>query len=111
MHFILDGLREGVDAVLNLGAGLDTRPYRMDLPASLQWVEADFPHLIDFKNNTLAAHSPRCSLRRVAVDLADDNARREFLAGVLPDAQKVLVLTEGVVPYLPEQQVANSPRT
>jgi methyltransferase (TIGR00027 family) len=78
--FIVDGLREGVDAVLNLGAGLDTRPYRMDLPASLQWVEADFAHLIDFKDKTLATQSPRCRLRRVAVDLSDDNARREFLA-------------------------------
>ncbi|HXQ35706.1 MAG TPA: class I SAM-dependent methyltransferase, partial [Anaerolineales bacterium] len=26
---------QGVDTILNLGAGLDTRPYRMDLPASL----------------------------------------------------------------------------
>ena len=30
---------EGVDTILNLGAGLDTRPYRMDLPKTLRWVE------------------------------------------------------------------------
>ena len=29
----------GADLVLNLAAGLDTRPYRMELPASLRWVE------------------------------------------------------------------------
>ncbi len=104
--FILEGIRDGVDAVLNLGAGLDTRPYRMELPASFQWMEADFPHLIDFKNTKLAGHAPRCQLQRVAVDLSDDESRRSFLASTLPNAKKVLVLTEGVVPYLTEEQVA-----
>src|SRR5262245_39319823 len=31
--------REGVDTVINLGAGLDTRPYRMKLPSELRWIE------------------------------------------------------------------------
>ncbi len=30
---------DGADAVLNLAAGLDTRPYRLDLPAALTWIE------------------------------------------------------------------------
>jgi methyltransferase (TIGR00027 family) len=105
-EFILEGIRNGVDAVLNLGAGLDTRPYRMDLPASLKWVEADFPHIIEFKNTKLAGQTPRCQLQRVGVDLVDDAARLGFLQNLLPEAQKVMVLTEGVVPYLTEQQVA-----
>lgn len=105
-EFILDGIRDGVDAVLNIGAGLDTRPYRMELPASLQWVEADFAHMVEFKNAKLATHTPRCQLQRVSVDLANDEARRSFLASAVPDAKKVLVLTEGVVLYLDEEQVA-----
>lgn len=28
-----------IDTVVNLGAGLDTRPYRLSLPRSLQWDE------------------------------------------------------------------------
>src|SRR5271170_606611 len=40
-RFISEQLTQGVDMVVNLGAGLDTRPYRMDLPASLKWVEVD----------------------------------------------------------------------
>ena len=31
-----------IDTVLNLGAGLDTRPYRLDLPRDLRWFEADY---------------------------------------------------------------------
>src|SRR4051794_2006583 len=43
--YIQELLREGIDTVLNLGAGLDTRPYRLDLPSTLRWVEADYPHM------------------------------------------------------------------
>jgi methyltransferase (TIGR00027 family) len=108
--FITEGIRNGVDAVVNIGAGLDTRPYRMDLPATLQWVEADFPHMVEFKDTKLAARTPRCQLQRVGVDLGDDDARRGFLANVVPHAKRVLVLTEGVVPYLTEAQVASLAR-
>lgn len=104
--YIQQALREGVDAVVNLGAGLDTRPYRLDLPPTLPWVEADFPHMIQYKENLLREHAPRCRLQRTGVDLADAAARRAFLASVAPDAHRVLVLTEGVVPYLTEAQVA-----
>src|SRR3954462_5914168 len=31
-RFITDQVRAGADLVVNLAAGLDTRPYRMDLP-------------------------------------------------------------------------------
>src|SRR5690349_11544278 len=41
-------IERGVDTVINLGTGLDTRPYRMKLPSDLQWVEVDFPHLITY---------------------------------------------------------------
>jgi len=104
--YITAAIAGGVDAVLNLGAGLDTRPYRMNLPVSFMWAEADFPHMIEYKNRMLEAHTPHCRLQRIGVDLADRAARRKFLAEVAPEAKNVLVLTEGVIPYLTEQQVA-----
>src|SRR5262245_26282202 len=38
----------GVDVVLNLAAGLDTRPWRMSLPPSLRWVDVDLPGILDY---------------------------------------------------------------
>src|SRR5579864_8323506 len=38
-------VKSGTDMVVNLAAGLDTRPYRMELPASLEWVEVDLPEM------------------------------------------------------------------
>jgi methyltransferase (TIGR00027 family) len=104
--YIRAAMSDGYDAVLNLGAGLDTRPYRMDLPTSFMWAEADFPKMIDYKVRKLGPSRPACRLQRVGVDLTSREARRKMLAEVAPEAKKVLVLTEGVIPYLTEAQVA-----
>lgn len=100
-------VREGVDTILNLGAGLDTRPYRMDLPRSLRWIEVDYPHVIELKETRLAEEAPRCRLERVALDLTDREARQAFLGGIDAQAEKILVLTEGVTPYLTEADVGD----
>lgn len=99
-------IEEGIDTVLNLGAGLDTRPYRLDLPTSLVWIEADFPKLLDYKIESLRDQHPRCIVEHHKIDLADDAARRALLDAVQARSRKFVVLTEGVVPYLPESTVA-----
>lgn len=106
-EFIRVAIAEGVDTVLNLGAGLDTRPYRMDLPGSLRWIEADYPHVMELKEARLSAETPRCRLERVRLDLDDVNARRALLDQVAAQSSKVLVLTEAVTPYLSEATVAS----
>jgi methyltransferase (TIGR00027 family) len=105
-EFILSAIGEGVDTILNLGAGLDTRPYRMNLPASLHWIEADYPHLIEYKESQLAHETPRCRLERVRIDLADRPARQKLFSRVNAHANRILVLTEGFVPYLSVEEAA-----
>jgi len=102
---IAAALGDGCDRVLNLAAGLDTRPYRLDLPPDLSWVEADLPKLLAEKTQLLADQTPRCRLTRTAVDLADPDARRAFLDDALGGATKALVLTEGLLMYLEEADV------
>jgi methyltransferase (TIGR00027 family) len=105
--YIRFAITEGVDTVLNLGAGLDTRPYRMDLPSSLVWIEVDYPDIIAFKEERLQNESPRCRLSRLKRDLANKTEREQVLADANARAKKILVLTEGVVPYLSEEDVAS----
>jgi methyltransferase (TIGR00027 family) len=105
--FIRQAISQGVDTVLNLGAGLDTRPYRMDLPESLLWIEVDYPRVIQFKDERLAAQKPRCKLERVSLDLENPSGRRTFLQATNARAKKLLILTEGVVSYLSEEDVAS----
>ena len=104
---IMDAIAGGVAIVVNLGTGLDSRPYRMSLPASLVWIEADYPHVIDYKESRLATEQPRCRLERVKIDLADRAARQALLAGIDARGTSVLILTEGVVPYLTVEEGAS----
>lgn len=102
---IMKCLDEGCDRVVNLAAGLDTRPYRLDVPAGLEWIEVDLEGIVEEKNRVLADKAPRCELTRLAVDLADGDARRECLEQVTKGAGKTLVITEGLLLYLEEPEV------
>lgn len=102
---ITEAIAAGCDRVLNLAAGLDTRPYRLDLPVDFTWVEADLPKLLGEKTQLLADETPRCRLTRMAVDLADPTARQDFLDEALAGAAKALVLTEGLLMYLRDDDV------
>lgn len=98
-------IREGCGRVLNLAAGLDTRPYRLELPPTLEWIEADLPAMIDEKERLLAGEKPRCKLTRERVDLSDAAARGAFLSRATSGDANVLVITEGLLTYLDDEQV------
>ncbi len=40
--------RDGVQAVVNLAAGLDARPFRLELPRTLRWIDVDLPAMQDY---------------------------------------------------------------
>lgn len=105
--FIRDAVARGVDTILNLGAGLDTRPYRLELPPTLRWIEVDYAGMIDYKTELLAAETPRCVLERKSVDLADAASRNALLTMINAQSKRILVLTEGVVTYLDLQQAGD----
>jgi methyltransferase (TIGR00027 family) len=105
-NFLRTAIAQGVDLVLNLGAGLDTRPYRLDFIDKVTWVEVDYPDMIAYKEKQLAGETPRCRLERVKLDLADVATREKFLAEMNARSQNILVLTEGVLPYLENEAVA-----
>lgn len=105
-ELVLSRAAAGADAVVNLAAGLDSRPYRLDLPPGLTWVEADLPAMISYKEQALEGDRPRCALERRAVDLRDAAARRAFLDEMAARFSRVLVITEGLLIYLQESDAA-----
>lgn len=104
-QFIQEQVADGVDMVVNLAAGLDARPYRLDLRSSLQWVEIDLPELLAYKDETLAGEKPRCRLERIRLDLGDVTARRRVFADLGRRAQRALIVSEGLIIYLTGEQV------
>jgi len=109
-RIVLDAVGSGVDTVVNLAAGLDARPYRLDLSASLRWVEVDLPELFAHKVPLLEGARPRCALERVPLDLADQGARRKLFEDIGRGAKDTLVLAEGLLVYLAEEDVASLAR-
>jgi methyltransferase (TIGR00027 family) len=105
-EMIQQAVAAGADTIVNLGAGLDARPYRMELPETLKWIEVDYPQVIDWKAEKLADERPHCRLERVKLDLADLAARRALFADLGASSKKILLLTEGVIPYLTTEAVA-----
>jgi methyltransferase (TIGR00027 family) len=106
-EFIMGQVEEGYDTVINLAAGLDARPYRMDLPSSLQWIEVDLPGIIEEKKKILDNETPKCELRRIQLDLTDQKARVELFKKLNRQADKALIISEGLIIYLTEEQVGS----
>jgi methyltransferase (TIGR00027 family) len=103
--FISQQIRQGADTVINLAAGLDSRPYRMNLPPSLKWIEVDLAAMIDYKEEILAGEKPGCSVERFRVDLAVAGARRQLFEEIGRKAGKTLIVTEGLIVYLSPAEV------
>lgn len=95
-----EAVQSGLDAVINLAAGLDSRPYRLALPQSLTWVEVDLADVIDAKNEALKDATPHCKLERIAIDLSLASERRALFQGLCARFPRSLVITEGLLYYL-----------
>jgi methyltransferase (TIGR00027 family) len=109
-RFLSRAIEHGADLVVNLAAGLDARPYRMDLPVGLRWVEVDLPEIVSYKSDILMNEDPRCKLERISLDLADVTARRDLFARLGAQASKVVIASEGLLIYFSEEEVASLAR-
>ena len=90
--------RESIEVVLSVGAGLDTRPWRLELPRDLRWIEADFPEMLSYKARAMEAEEPKCRLERVAADVTGQAQRADLFAVAAGVA--TLMITEGLLMYL-----------
>ena len=108
--FVREQIEAGVDVVINLAAGLDTRPYRMAMPKTLRWVEVDLGGILDYKEEILAGEKPVCALERVRLDLSNVGARRVVFERLGRDARKALIISEGLLLYLSADEVGGLAR-
>jgi len=56
--------------VITIGAGCDTRPYRL---AEGNWLEVDQPRIMSYKNEKLPVAECTSPLRRIAIDFAHES--------------------------------------
>lgn len=94
-----------IDAVLNLAAGLDARPYRLDLPKDFTWFEADLPGILEYKEKVIGKATPQCRLERFRCDLANITERKDLFRQIGMRTKSCLVITEGLLIYLEKELV------
>lgn len=110
-ELILDRIANGgVDTVINLAAGLDTRAWRLPLPPALQWFDVDLPAMTAYKADAMRGEQPVCRYEAIAADLTNDAARTELLRRLGGVARRALVVTEGLLIYLDRAQVESLAR-
>lgn len=89
--------------VLLLGAGLDARPYRMQLTTvapETTFFEVDFPATLDLKAEVLAGFTPLVARTTVPVDLAERSFVEPLLEAGFHPSRPTIVVWEGVINYL-----------
>jgi methyltransferase (TIGR00027 family) len=88
-----------IATVLSVGCGLDTRPWRLDLPANLRWIEVDFADMLDYKERLMSGEKAHCRRERLVADVTDPQQRHTMYKAA--DAEPSLMITEGLLMYLP----------
>jgi methyltransferase (TIGR00027 family) len=103
-EYIDEATSSGVDQVVLLAAGLDTRAFRLDLPSDCDLFEVDQPKVLQFKDTVLDDQGarPQCNRRTVAVDLREDWPAALRETGFDP-GRPTAWLAEGLLPYLPAE--------
>ena len=102
---ILRCVERGARTVLNLGAGLDTRAFRLDLPPALRWLDVDLPEVVAYRRTHLGTAVAACRHAHVEADLRLADERRRVFSDAALDGP-VIVVTEGLLIYLAPDQVA-----
>ena len=83
--------------VLHLGCGMDSRVFRVDPPASVQWFDVDYPDVIDLRRQLFPE---RGAYHLIGAPLSDLRWLDE-----VPRDRPALLLAEGVLHYLSETEV------
>ena len=99
-------IADGVDLIVNLAAGLDARPWRMQLPPSLRWIDVDLPGILNYKTEMMRDVEPHCHYEAVTLDLTDAEARAALFARIGAGSKNALVMSEGLLVYLPATEVS-----
>lgn len=91
-------LAEHPDAVvLQVGCGMDSRAFRINLPASVQWYDVDYPDVIELRRQLFPE---RNAYYQIGASLQDLGWLDE-----VPRDRPGLLIAEGVLHYLSEMEV------
>ena len=102
----LKSIANKIKQIVILGAGLDTRAYRINLPANIHLYELDQAEVIEYKNTILHKYSSSCHRVSLASDLRKVWSENLISAGYQTNVPTAWLI-EGLFYYLTEEEVKN----
>jgi methyltransferase (TIGR00027 family) len=105
--YMASAIADGIEQIVIMAAGLDTRAFRLDWPSGTTLFELDVPLVLGFKDRVLGevGATARCTRRAVATDLREDWPAALGGAGFDP-SRPAAWLAEGLLLYLPDSAKA-----
>ncbi|HWT47872.1 MAG TPA: class I SAM-dependent methyltransferase [Mycobacterium sp.] len=78
--------------VLDLGAGLDSRIFRIDPPSTVEWYDVDFPEVIALRARVVPQ---RVNAHSISADLTDPDWLRD-----VPGSRPAVIVGDGLIAFL-----------
>jgi len=107
---LIDAVKEGVETVVNLGAGMDTRAFRIPGIENIQYFELDFPEVLKAKrvyiNKNIGALPSNLSM--VPVDFNSQDPGEELKKAGYTLSSKTFFIWEGVIQYISKEAIDNT---
>ena len=100
-------LAEGIGQLVILGAGFDTRPYRLPGMERVQVFEVDLPAVQDDKKKKVAKHLGRLpeNVSFIPIDFDTQTLEAVFASTAFDPSRPAVFVWEGVTQYITEQAV------
>lgn len=104
---VQDALSQGIEQVVILGAGLDTRPYRLSGMEHACVFEVDLPSIQEGKKKKLQKHFGRLpeKVTFLPIDFDTQSLEAVFSGTTFDPASSAIFIWEGVTQYLAEEAV------
>jgi methyltransferase, putative, TIGR00027 family len=105
-------IKNGIGQVVILGAGLDTRPYRLPGRDQIKFFEVDMPSVQEYKKKKVENYlgSLPGNVVFIPIDFNIQTLDEVFTGKGLDFSKPVVYIWEGVTPYITEEAVSNTLR-
>ncbi|MBA7628375.1 hypothetical protein ES703_35856 [subsurface metagenome] len=105
-----NAIKEGVGTVVNLGAGMDTRAFRIPGIENIQYFELDFPELQKVKRSYIDKKIGELpsNVSLVPIDFNSQDLGEELKKAGYTLSSKTLFIWEGVTQYISKEAIDNT---
>jgi len=105
-----NAIKEGVGTVVNLGAGMDTRAFRIPGIENIQYFELDFPELQKVKRSYIDKKIGELpsNVYLVPIDFNSQEPGEELKKAGYTLSSKTLFIWEGVTQYISKEAIDNT---